>query len=69
VNAVDDLTADVLGGAGLVYEHTLGEEKFTFVEDVPHTHSCTILIKGLSSLFGFILLSSFSLFLSLEILC
>ena len=47
MNAVDDLTADVLGGAGLVYEHTLGEEKFTFVEDVPHTHSCTILIKGL----------------------
>jgi chaperonin GroEL (HSP60 family) len=24
----------------------LGEEKYTFVEDVKHPHSCTILIKG-----------------------
>ncbi|KAJ5077791.1 t-complex protein 1 subunit zeta [Anaeramoeba ignava] len=46
VNSVDDLTPDVLGEAGLVYEHVLGEEKFTFVEDVKHPHSCTILIKG-----------------------
>lgn len=30
-NSVDDLTPDVLGWAGLVYEHQLGEEKFTFV--------------------------------------
>jgi len=29
-----------------VYEQTLGEEKFTFVENVPNTHSVTILIKG-----------------------
>jgi T-complex protein 1 subunit zeta len=29
-----------------VYEHVLGEEKYTFVEDVKHPHSCTILIKG-----------------------
>jgi T-complex protein 1 subunit zeta len=29
-----------------VYEHTLGEEKYTFVEDVKHPKSCTILIKG-----------------------
>ena len=32
-NSMDDLTPDVLGWAGLVYEHTLGEEKFTFVEE------------------------------------
>jgi len=46
VNSVDDLTPEVLGRAGLVYEHTLGEEKFTFVEQVENPFSCTILIKG-----------------------
>jgi len=46
VNSVDDLTPDVLGFAGLVYEHVLGEEKFTFVEEVNNPFSCTILIKG-----------------------
>lgn len=45
-NSVDDLTPDVLGWAGLVYEHTLGEEKFTFVEDVKTPKSVTLLIKG-----------------------
>ncbi|KAF8622765.1 hypothetical protein AX15_006852 [Amanita polypyramis BW_CC] len=45
-NSVDDLTPDVLGWAGLVYEHTLGEEKFTFVEDVKDPRSVTLLIKG-----------------------
>lgn len=30
-NSVDDLTADVLGWAGSVYEQQLGEEKYTFV--------------------------------------
>jgi hypothetical protein len=34
------------GHAGAVYEHVLGEDKYTFVEDVKHPHSCTILIKG-----------------------
>ena len=29
-----------------MYEHVLGEDKYTFVEDVKHPHSCTILIKG-----------------------
>jgi T-complex protein 1 subunit zeta len=29
-----------------VYEHVLGEEKYTFVEDVKHPQSCTILVKG-----------------------
>jgi len=46
VNSVEDLTPDVLGRAGLVYEHTLGEETFTFVEKVENPFSCTILIKG-----------------------
>ncbi|KAL0431298.1 UNVERIFIED_CONTAM: T-complex protein 1 subunit zeta 1 [Sesamum radiatum] len=46
VNSVDDLTPECLGWAGLVYEHVLGEEKYTFVENVKNPHSCTILIKG-----------------------
>ncbi|KAK7840210.1 t-complex protein 1 subunit zeta 1 [Quercus suber] len=46
VNSVDDLTPDSLGWAGLVYEHILGEEKYTFVENVKNPYSCTILIKG-----------------------
>lgn len=45
-NSVDDLTPDVLGYAGLVYEHTLGEEKYTFVEDVREPKSVTMLVKG-----------------------
>ncbi|KAH9474013.1 hypothetical protein Pst134EA_001067 [Puccinia striiformis f. sp. tritici] len=45
-NSVDDLDASVLGYAGLVYEHTLGEEKFTFVEEVREPKSVTLLIKG-----------------------
>jgi chaperonin GroEL (HSP60 family) len=34
VNSVEDLTPDVLGYAGRVYEQMLGETKYTFVEDV-----------------------------------
>ena len=45
-NSVDDLTPNVLGWAGTVYEHTLGEEKYTFVEDVKDPKSVTLLIKG-----------------------
>jgi T-complex protein 1 subunit zeta len=46
VNSVEELAPEVLGQAGLVYEHVLGEEKYTFVEEVKNPHSCTILIKG-----------------------
>lgn len=46
INSVEELEPEVLGKAGLVYEHVLGDEKYTFVEDVQHPHSCTILIKG-----------------------
>jgi len=48
-NSVDDLSPDVLGWAGLVYEQTLGEEKFTFVEEVKEPKSVTLLIKGPSA--------------------
>lgn len=46
VNSVDDLTADVLGHADSVYEVTLGEEKYTFVEGVKNPFSCAILFRG-----------------------
>ena len=29
-----------------MYEHTLGEEKYTFVEEVKEAKSCTLLVKG-----------------------
>jgi len=45
-NSVDDLSPEILGHAGLVYEHTLGEEKFTFVEEVKEPKSVTLLVKG-----------------------
>lgn len=46
MNSLEDLTPECLGYAGLVYEHTLGEEKFTFVEDLKNPESVTILIRG-----------------------
>ena len=46
VNAVEDLTPDVLGWAGSVYEHVLGEDKYTFIEDCKDPKSVTLLLKG-----------------------
>eukprot|EP00475_Leptophrys_vorax_P037947 TRINITY_DN6607_c0_g1_i1.p1 TRINITY_DN6607_c0_g1~~TRINITY_DN6607_c0_g1_i1.p1 ORF type:complete len:547 (-),score=159.02 TRINITY_DN6607_c0_g1_i1:127-1767(-) len=46
VNSVDDLDPKCLGFAGEVYEHVLGEDKFTFIEGVKNPQSCTILLKG-----------------------
>lgn len=46
MNTVEDLEKNCLGYAGAVYEEVLGEEKFTFVQDVQNPKSCTILIKG-----------------------
>jgi len=46
MNSVDDLTPDCLGKAGLVYEHVLGESKYTYVEHCQNPRSVTILIKG-----------------------
>ena len=43
---MEELGPDILGHAGLVYEHVLGEDKYTFVEDVKNASSCTILLKG-----------------------
>lgn len=46
VHSVEDLVESDLGYAERVYEHTLGEDKYTFVEGVRNPLSCTILIKG-----------------------
>eukprot|EP00916_Digyalum_oweni_P010386 GHVL01017386.1.p1 GENE.GHVL01017386.1~~GHVL01017386.1.p1 ORF type:complete len:532 (+),score=117.63 GHVL01017386.1:44-1639(+) len=46
MNSVEDLKIEDLGEAGVVYEEVLGEDKYTFVEDVKHPRSCTILVKG-----------------------
>jgi len=46
VNSTEDLTADCLGHADLVYEHVLGEDKYTFVEGCKEAKSCTVLING-----------------------
>merc|ERR1719318_639340 len=46
MNSLDDLTPDCLGHAGIVYEHVLGEDKYTFIEDCKNPLSVTLLIKG-----------------------
>lgn len=46
MNSFDDLSESCLGYAGAVYEHVLGEDKYTFVEDCRNPRSVTILIKG-----------------------
>ncbi|KAJ2450008.1 T-complex protein 1 subunit zeta [Coemansia sp. RSA 2336] len=45
-NSVDDLSPQVLGRAGSVYEHVLGDNKYTFVEECREPRSVTVLIKG-----------------------
>ena len=46
VNCFDDLDEESLGYAGLVYEVNLGEENYTFIDDVKNPKSCTLLLKG-----------------------
>ncbi|XP_035889969.1 T-complex protein 1 subunit zeta-2 isoform X3 [Phyllostomus discolor] len=46
VNSLEDLSVDCLGHAGLVHEHVLGEEKFTFIEECVNPRSVTLLVKG-----------------------
>lgn len=46
LNSFDDMQESHLGYAGHVYEHVLGENKFTFVEDCKIPQSVTILMKG-----------------------
>ena len=44
-NSTGDLSPEMLGWAGLVYEPTLGE-KSTFIDDIKDPKSVAILIKG-----------------------
>lgn len=46
VNSEAALRPECLGWAGKVYEEVLGEDKYTFVEDVKHPQSVTVLLKG-----------------------
>ena len=46
VNSVDSLEPGCLGYARSVYEHTLGDDKYTFIEGCRHPTSCTILVRG-----------------------
>lgn len=46
MNHLDDLQEAHLGFAGHVYEHILGETKYTFVEECKNPLSVTILMKG-----------------------
>ena len=46
LNTLDGATIDQLGHADVVYEQTIGEDKYTFVEGCRFPRSCTILIKG-----------------------
>merc|ERR1719189_99847 len=46
MNTFDDMDESCLGYAGVVYEHVLGENKFTFVEECKNPQSVTILMKG-----------------------
>lgn len=46
INSVDSLEADCLGYAKSVYEHTLGDDKYTFIEGCKNPTSCTILVRG-----------------------
>jgi len=46
VNSFDEMNESCLGYAGVVYEHVLGENKYTFVEECKNPQSVTILMKG-----------------------
>ncbi|KAJ8140743.1 hypothetical protein OY671_006076 [Metschnikowia pulcherrima] len=45
-NSVDDLSPQVLGRAGCVYEESIGEDKFTYITECAEAQASTILIKG-----------------------
>ncbi|GEQ71554.1 hypothetical protein JCM33374_g5239 [Metschnikowia sp. JCM 33374] len=45
-NSVDDLSPEILGRAGYVYEESIGEDKFTYITECSEAQASTILIKG-----------------------
>lgn len=46
IHSIEDMDASQLGFAGKVSEVTLGEDKFTFVEECKIPKSCTLLLQG-----------------------
>jgi len=46
LNSLEGVKEDCLGYAEAVYEHTLGDDAYTFVEGCAKAQSCTILING-----------------------
>ncbi len=46
MHSVEDMDESMLGYAGKVSEVTLGEDKFTFIEECRHPKSCTLLLQG-----------------------
>eukprot|EP00922_Rhytidocystis_sp_ex-Travisia-forbesii_P042061 GHVS01062816.1.p1 GENE.GHVS01062816.1~~GHVS01062816.1.p1 ORF type:complete len:582 (-),score=137.44 GHVS01062816.1:315-2060(-) len=46
INCVDDLQPSDLGFADEVFQQSLGDDKYTFVEGVRNPQSCTLLLKG-----------------------
>lgn len=46
IHSLHDMEESQLGYAGKVSQVTLGEDKFTFVEDCAHAKSCTLLLQG-----------------------
>jgi len=46
IHSLEDLQPDMLGFAGKVSEVTLGDDKFTFVEECQNAKSCTLLLQG-----------------------
>jgi len=46
MNTFEELDETCLGYAGVVYEHVLGENKFTFVEECKNPRSVTILLRA-----------------------
>jgi len=46
MNTFEDMDESCLGYAGAVYEHVLGENKFTFVEECKNPSSVTILLRA-----------------------
>ena len=64
MNSFDDMSKDDLGWAKECYEHTIGENKYFFVDGVKNPTSCTVLIKVIFCQFNFFFNISSLLFLS-----
>jgi len=46
IHSLQDIEESQLGYAGKVSQVTMGEDKYTFVEDCPNAKSCTLLLQG-----------------------